>query len=456
MYSAIVDLAATVAGLGVGNSGVRQIAEASGQGDAAKIAATVRAIRRLTITLGVAGGIVLAALALSASKLTFGTDLHATAIAILGAAVFLRCAGAGEAALLQGLRRIPELAWTSVVGAAVATLGTIGLVWWGGEAGIAAAIVLSAGAGLAATAWFSARVPLTAIGTSPGETRLLYHGLLALGAVFMVGALGQHAGAYIVRTAIFRTLGADAAGLYHAAWTIGSLYIGMVVGAMGADFYPRLVAAYSNPKRCTDVVNEQVRASLLLAGPGVLVTLTFSSVALTVLYSPEFSAASETLRWICGGMALRIVTWPLGFIVVASGRKLTLLWIELAWTAFYISCSLVLTRSFGLAGAGLGFALSYLLHFALVFPIARMLTGFAWDRENRRLIRLYLLSIALVMTALSFFGPRTGLVVGTVVCLGSVVFAARQAFALIDSEALPSSVRRIVAVFSGRAVHKRD
>lgn len=448
MYGAIVDLATTIAGLGVSSSGVRQVAEAAGENDRGRIEVAASATRRLSLALGALGGVALIALAGPVSRVTFGTESHAIAVMVLGAAVFLRCAAWGEGALLQGLRRIPELALTSVVGALAATVGSIALVWWVGEAGIAPAIVFAAAASLVATLWFSRRV-VSGAGTGGDTARnALYSSLLGLGVVFMAGALGQHVGAYVVRTAIFQELGADAAGHYHAAWTIGSLYIGMILAAMGTDFYPRLVAAFADPRRCNAVVNEQVRASLLLAGPGVLFTLTFSALALSLLYSSEFRPAAETLRWICVGMALRIVTWPLGFIIVASGRKTTLLLIELAWTGFYVLCSWMLIGALGLDGAGFAFALSYLLHWGLVFPIVRRMTGFAWDPENWRLIVTYLAAILVVTLTFDVAGSLVGAAIGSVFVLASVVYASHQAWRLVESDLLPAKVRRLAGALA--------
>jgi PST family polysaccharide transporter len=456
VYGAIVDLVATIAGLGISGSGVRQVAAAAGESDTGKIEATIRATRRLSVALGALGGLALIALAIPVSRLSFGSPDHAIPIMVLGAAVFLRCIAWGEGALLQGLRRIRELALTSIVGAVAATVGSIVLVWWVGEAGITAAIVLTAAASLVATLWFSRRVGSGGrAGADTTRLRDLYSSLLTLGVVFMVSALGGHVGAYAVRTTVFRTLGADAAGHYQAAWTIGSLYIGVILAAMTTDYYPRLVAAISDPKRCNAIVNEQVRASLLLAGPGVLATLTFSSPALSLLYSPEFRPAAETLRWIGVGMALRIVTWPLGFMIVASGRKVLMLTVELVWTGFYILCSWMLIERLGLVGAGLAFALSYLLHWAMVFPIARQMTRFAWDPENWRLIVTYLAGIMVVTVAFEASGPLGGVAVGSVAVAASVVYASRQAWTLVGSEVLPQGVKRLARFLAKFAPGRR-
>src|SRR2546430_8219134 len=42
-----------------------------------------------------------------------------------------------------------------------------------------------------------------------------------------------------VRVIIARELNVENVGLYHAAWTLGGMYIAFIIQAKGADFYPR-------------------------------------------------------------------------------------------------------------------------------------------------------------------------------------------------------------------------
>ena len=67
-------------------------------------------------------------------------------------------------------------------------------------------------------------------------------------------------------------------------------------------------------------MNEQTLVGLLLAGPGVLATLTFAPLVIALFYSAKFGAAVGVLRWICLGAMLQVITWPMGFIIVAKGQ----------------------------------------------------------------------------------------------------------------------------------------
>jgi antigen flippase len=56
--------------------------------------------------------------------------------------------------------------------------------------------------------------------------------------------------AYAVRIILLRKVGFEATGFYQSAWTLGGLYVGFILQAMGADFYPRLTANASDNMAC--------------------------------------------------------------------------------------------------------------------------------------------------------------------------------------------------------------
>ena len=116
LYGAISDLARTIAGMGINNSGVRQIAEASGTGDTRRVARTVTTLRRVALLLGIAGSLLLAACCLPVSKLSFGDHRHAGEIALLSLAVLFGAVSGGQMALVQEMRHIGDLARANIWG----------------------------------------------------------------------------------------------------------------------------------------------------------------------------------------------------------------------------------------------------------------------------------------------------------------------------------------------------
>jgi enterobacterial common antigen flippase len=144
LYASIADLAQSLAGMGINASGVRQIAEAVGAGDTERIARAAVVLRRTAVLLGVLGAAVLIAFSRPVSTLTFGSDQHAVAVKLLSATVLFSCLSGGQAALLQGMRRISDLVKMGVLGAAAGAVISIPIVYALREDGIVPALICGA------------------------------------------------------------------------------------------------------------------------------------------------------------------------------------------------------------------------------------------------------------------------------------------------------------------------
>jgi PST family polysaccharide transporter len=254
---------------------------------------------------------------------------------------------------------------------------------------------------------------------------------LKLGVAFMASGLLMLGAAYVVRMFVLRHSGLDAAGLYHAAWTLGGLYIGFILQAMGADFYPRLVAVIKNDADCNRLVNEQAHISLLLAGPGVIATLTLAPLVLALFYSAKFTEAVDVLRWICLGIALRVITWPMGFIIVAKSRQGIFFTTELAWALVNVGITWVCVQTFGLVGAGIAFFASYVFHAAMIYPIVRRLSGFGCSPENKKAGLFFISSIAVVFCGFYALPPLFATGLGLTMMLASGIRSIRTLLRLL-------------------------
>src|SRR5690606_34129901 len=200
---------------------------------------------------------------------------------------------------------------------------------------------------------------------------------VGLGLAFMASAIMTSAAALIIRVLIVQHDGVEAAGNYQAAWALGGIYIGFILQAMGTDFYPRLSGLSHDHVAANRLVNEQARVSLLLAGPGLLATVALSPLVITAFYSSQFADAVPVLRWLCLGMLLRVMAWPLGFLILAKGKQQMFFWTEVAATVVHVGLAYLLINTFGFAGASIAFVVYYLCHGAMLNILVRPLTGFA-------------------------------------------------------------------------------
>jgi enterobacterial common antigen flippase len=447
LYLSIANLTQSVAGMGINSSGVRQIALAAGSEDSARIARTVSVLRRTSIILGGLGALLLLVLSREISEVTFKSDRYASGVALLSIAVFFNLVSAGQGALIQGMRRISDLAKVAVLGALFGTLITIPTVYWLRERGIVPSLVAIGAAALITSSFYSRRVKIIAPKLAPMEVWQEARALLKLGFAFMASSLMMMGSAYLVRIAVLQTLGLEATGLYQSAWTLGGLYVGFILQAMGADFYPRLTASSNDHAACNRMVNEQARIGLLLAGPGAIATLTFAPLVISLFYTAKFGPAVELLRWICLGATLRVITWPMGFIILAKGAQNMFFFSDLAWTVVHVGLAWIFLRVFGLNGAGMAFFAAYLFSACLVYPIVRRLTGFRWSSENKKTAGVYLSLIAMVFGSFYVLPLAWSICAGTLAAMFISIYSLRVLLKLVSTERIPRPVQRLFVAF---------
>lgn len=448
LFGSIDDLTYSVAGMGINSSGVRQIAEASGSGNKERMAHTAAVLRRTSVVLGLLGAVLLLLFARPISRVTFGATGYVGGVSILSLSVLFRLISGGQSALIQGMRRIADLAKMNVLGALFGTCVTIPVVYFFRVKGVVPSLVAVSAMMILTSWWYSHKIDMPVCRVRLSQVRREASALLRLGSAFMASGLMMMGVAYLVRIIILRKVGFEATGLYQAAWTLGGLYVGFILQAMGADFYPRLTAVSNDDAECNRLANEQTLVGLLLAGPGVIATLTFAPLVIALFYSAKFAAAVEVLRWISLGVMLRVITWPMGFIIVAKGRSGLFFCTELAWTIFTITFTWLGVKSIGLTGAGIAFFSAYIFHGLLVYPIVRRIAGFRWSRENKRTGTLFLSLVALVFISFYKFPMSVACSLGALAAISTVAYSARVLFKLISLDSIPDPVRKLIARFS--------
>lgn len=457
-FSSIIELVRTFAGLGISNSGVRQIAEAVGSGDEQRVARTVKTLRRVALWSGTLGALLLAALCVPTAQFTFTKDIevknvifdtHAqvVAIALLAIAVLFMDISGGQIALVQGMRRIGDLAKINVLGAFYGTLFSVPIVYVWGARGVVPSLICVAGMSILTSWWYARKIKVPEVKLERGQFAYETRELLKMGLVFMASGLMTAGVAYLVRVIITKQIDIVASGYYQAAWTMGGFYIGYVVSAMGTDFYPRLTAVAHNREECNRMVNEQTEVGVLLAVPGLIAMLTFSGWLMHLLYSKQFGdapVAVELLRWICLGMILRVASWPLGFVLLARGERKLYFWSEFLGNAIFVAFVWGGAHEFGLKGVGIAFFAMYLVYWFGIFVVVNRLTGFQWSSANIRLGLVFVPLVGAVFVAGYFLSPINLIILGTLAVAVSGIYSLRTLCTLIPLKKFPRMAQNLL------------
>jgi PST family polysaccharide transporter len=243
--------------------------------------------------------------------------------------------------------------------------------------------------------------------------------LLRLGVPFMgaglVGALVQ----LWIRVEVGSTLGAESLGHFQAAWTISMQYIGFVLAAMGADYYPRLTGVIHDHKAATRLVNEQTEIALLLSAPVFIAMIGLAPWVIHLLYSSAFASAVDVLRWQILGDLLKVASWPLGFVILAAGSGKTFFWTETLVLVLMGSLIAGFSSRVGLQITGIAFLVCYLVYLPLVYWLAKRSINFEWTGGNVKLIIVvFAISIAIgVISALYWWGAIVAILVSLALTL---------------------------------------
>ncbi|MBC7180971.1 MAG: O-antigen translocase, partial [Roseovarius sp.] len=140
VFNNLREMGSMGAGLGLGASGVREIAGAKGEEEALS---RVRRVLFGALLLQGAVAMVLIWLAREAlARWLLDSTEHATEVGLVGVAVFLFLVAGSQTALLQGLRRIGDLGRVTIYSTALGSASGLAAVWVYGQAGLIWLILL--------------------------------------------------------------------------------------------------------------------------------------------------------------------------------------------------------------------------------------------------------------------------------------------------------------------------
>ena len=412
LLSNLMATAATVAAVGSGVVGTRQIAAANASSDTRSLRISRRALFWGTLVLAIVGSFLFWGLRKILAMHVLGDASLSGTVGWLSLGVCLSVAAGSQSALLNGMRQIGDLARASVFSALLATVvGVPVLLRWRDE-GLLAYLLLTPISTFLVGYWYTSRLPrLSHAPLVWSELRREWASLARLGMPVMLAGLIALVGQLLIRTNVQHSLGLDALGHFEAAWVISMTYAGFVLRAMGTDFYPRLTAVIHDSEAANRLVNEQSEAALMLAGPVLLAMLGLVPWVVPLLYSNEFADTANILRWQILGDVFKVACFPLGYIILAAGEGRNFLLSDTVSMGAFVLGVVVGIPTFGLPATGAAFLLMYVVNLSIVFWLAHRRSGFRWDPIVWKLffgLLIAAISISIVGAALPLIGAIIG------------------------------------------------
>ncbi len=398
LYQSGLQLVQQISSMGLAQSAVRDVSEANGSNDLQRIAKTVTVVRKLVWFTGLLGLIIVACCSPLLSKASFGNYDYTIPFIILSITLLLDQLNAGQRVVLQGMRQLKDLAKCTAFGVTFGLITSVPLYYWLGVDGIVPTLILNSACSLTLSWVYSRKIKIEKVQVTPKHTLEQGKQMLVMGVSMSLSGIFATMVAYVLRSFIQGNDGVEEVGLFQAGFVIMTTYVGMVMNAIGTDFYPRLAAINKDNLKCREAVSQQGEIGAMILGPMLTFCLVFMPFVLQILYSDSFLAANEYVTWACLGMMLRFGAWVVSYLFVAKAESKLFIKVELSANVYYLVFSLLGYKYLGLIGLGLAFALEYVVYFLQCYFIARKRYEF---RFSDSFIKCYGIQLLLVVTCLA-------------------------------------------------------
>ena len=425
MYQSGLYLVQQLSSMGLAQSAVRDVSEAAGSSDTLRIARTIMVVRKLVFFTGLFGLIIVACCSPLLSKASFGNYDYTIPFILLSLTLLIDQLSAGQKVLLQGMRRLKDLAKCTAFGVTFGLVTSVPLYYWLGIDGIVPTLILNSVCSLILSWLYSRKIKIEKVQVTPRQTIAQGKQMLVMGVSMSLGGIFASIVSYAIRGFIQGNGGLEQVGLYQAGFVIMTTYVGMVMNAIATDYYPRLASINKDNAKCCIAVNQQGEIASMILAPMLTVCLIFMPFVLKILYSDSFLLANEYISWACLGMMLRLGAWVISFLFVAKAESKIFIKLELSANLYYLAFSLLGYKYLGLTGLGIAFALEYFVYFMQCYLIARRRYGFRFSNSFIRCYGCQLLLVVLSLVVVMIFDGWLKYMIGCFVILISCFLGVR-------------------------------
>ena len=316
---------------------------------------------RMALLLGMFAAAVIMVAARPISEWLFDTDGYWPVIVLSGPCLVLSILSVIFTGILNGLKRIRELAlvtiFTTLVGAALFIPLTYLFGVWGGLIGTTLSVT-----GTFIVGWVVlSRTRVLGVHSLRGhwdadiarEIVRYYPMLLAHAAVSPFALI-------LVRNVLNDELGIHAAGYWQAAWRVSDMYTLVLTTALSFYLMPHLSSARSEGSFARELFGVTYKVILLTAAAAAGIYV-LRDVLIAIVFTQEFIPVRDLFAWQLVGDVLKMASWPLRMALVVKLRTRWYISLEIAAPLLHAGFTSLLLPHFQGNAATLGYALAYLI-----------------------------------------------------------------------------------------------
>ena len=381
LFNNALEMINTAAGLGVRNSSVRDISQALETGNRQRLALVITVVRRWSFWLGLAGALLTLLLSPLLSQITFGNTEYVWGFVALSIAVLLGTLSNGEQAVLQGSSQLRRLATANLWGTVAGLLVSIPLFYGLRERSVLPSILAYAVA-TALALWFLRNKAYPAAKATRVQTLTVGRDFVRLGIFMTIGTFASILASYVFNAWLNHHAGTQAVGYYQAGYTLIIKYTGLILSALGMEYYPRLARVVSHRERLRVFVSQELNVTLLVMVPVVALFIVLREWIVVLLYRADFITIIDMVSWGMLGALFRAISWCMSFVMLAKGDGRTYVVTEVASAAIGLALNVSFYHLWGLTGLGLSFLAWYVIYTIIVAYVYYVRYGLSLSRGS--------------------------------------------------------------------------
>ncbi|MCX6157522.1 MAG: oligosaccharide flippase family protein [Ignavibacteriae bacterium] len=209
-------------------------------------------------------------------------------------------------------------------------------------------------------------------------------------ASLVIGASNQFALLYI-RSEIIKDFGLDYNGYYQSIISISSSYIAIFSMIFGVHSLP-LLSEKKSPKLFNEELNSTLFIVILLIVPIISLLFSFKNIIIPLLFSKDFSNASDFLLLFLLGDFFRVLSQSLVLALIAKSKIKLWLIVELVTYISMILIFIIFNGYFryGPSSFSLAYFLAYIISLSVNLYFIITKSNFSF---NRKIIRIFITSL---------------------------------------------------------------
>jgi PST family polysaccharide transporter len=428
-----ISFVSSMTSMGVSNSGVQAISQASTQSNS-KVRTVYNSLIRFFTIISVIVTIAIIVFAKQISTLLVHNDSLIWFLRVAAIVVVIKIRSQVQSALITGMQRVGLLAKANIYNGIIVTIVSIALVWILRDESIPYLVITIALVSWAISYTQTRKVLAELPNTKNRISKADIKPILLLGVATLWASLLENVVNLVAKSSITKQFQEDHLGYYQVAIGITFQYIGFITSSITSDYYPRLVATVSKGSdEVAKFVNQQIGISISLIMPLLLTMLTFSKLFITLLFSKKFLPSNDLISYSVAGTLLLVVCWPIAYVFLAHRATKTYLLSEFVGNSSHLILILIAIGLNNFPFLGLAYVLHYIIYLLLIVYLFYINFDGYITKDNIKLFIINLLLVGLIIIGKKLLPETISYIIGSVLILVYLYLSRKEYIYMFNS-----------------------